>query len=158
MNYNKKRLDESCIMIQVIHNMNVATVDNLVENPCVIFGEFVKSTRLRSNIIARTAASNADMLPSNFSKMEHGVLAPPRDASKQKKLLAAIGIQSGTEEAMRFFDLAGAATGAVPVDLVDIISEDEARPLLLRTIDNKRLTETEVKKLIDIVRGIKRDG
>jgi transcriptional regulator with XRE-family HTH domain len=123
-------------------------------NACVIFGELVKSTRLRHRIIARDAALNAGMLPSNFSKLEHGAFGPPRNAAKQKMLAAAIGLQSGTDEAAQFFDIASKATGEIPIDLADIISEDEARPLLLRTIDNKRLTEADVKRLIEIVRGI----
>jgi transcriptional regulator with XRE-family HTH domain len=124
------------------------------KNLCVIFGEFVKSTRLQNKIIAREAAQNAGMLPSNFSKIEHGALAPVQDAEKQKKLAAAIGILPNTETAAQFFDLAGRATRSVPVDLAEIISENDARPLLLRTISSKRLTEEEIKKLIEIVRGI----
>lgn len=126
----------------------------LSQNECVIFGGFVKSIRLNGNIIARDAALNASMLPSNFSKLEHGALAPPRDPGKQKRLAAAIGIQPGTDSANRFFDLAGKATRSTPVDLAEIISEDDARPLLLRTIGNKRLSEEEIKKLIEIVRGM----
>jgi transcriptional regulator with XRE-family HTH domain len=138
--------------------MRMKTEREISENECVIFGGFVKSTRLKQNIIAREAALNAGMLPSNFSKIEHGVLPPPRDAAKQKRLAAAIGVQPGTATADQFFDLAGKATGSVPVDLADIISEDEARPLLLRTIENKRLTEADIKRLIEIVRGIRREG
>jgi transcriptional regulator with XRE-family HTH domain len=125
------------------------------ENACIIFGQFVKATRLKNSIIARDAALNAGLLPSNFSKLEHGALAPARDPSQQKLLAAAIGIQAETSAAAEFYDLAGKATNSVPVDLADILSENDARPLLLRTIGNKRLTEDEIKKLIEIVRGIR---
>jgi transcriptional regulator with XRE-family HTH domain len=134
------------------------SVNRNSDNACVIFGDFVKSTRLQNRIIARDAAASAGMLPSNFSKMEHGVLRPPLDAEKQKTLAVSVGIALGSDKAGRFFDLAGKATGSVPIDLADIISEDEARPLLLRTIDNKRLTEADIKRLIEIVRGINHEG
>jgi transcriptional regulator with XRE-family HTH domain len=127
---------------------------DLSNNACVIFGGFVKSVRLHNNIIGREAASNAGMLPSNFSKLEHGALAPAQDPLKQKKLAAAVGIKEGTEEANMFFDLAGKATGSIPVDLADIISREEALPLLLRTIGNKRLGHKEIEKLVSMVREI----
>jgi transcriptional regulator with XRE-family HTH domain len=121
-------------------------------NACVIFGDFVKSTRLQNNIIARDAASNAGMLPSNFSKMEHGALRPPMDPEKQKRLAVSIGIALGSDEASRFFDLAGSATASIPADLADIISREEALPLLLRTIGNKRLGQSEIERLVSLVR------
>ena len=122
------------------------------ENACVIFGGFVKSIRLQNGILAREAASNAGMLPSNFSKIEHGALAPPQDAEKQQKLAIAVGITPGTELAAKFFDLAGKASRTIAVDLADIISRNEALPLLLRTISNTRLGTEQIEKLVAIVR------
>lgn len=92
------------------------------------------------------------MLPSNFSKLEHGVLNPPKDAPKQKHLAAAIGVTLGSENETVFFDLAAKANKATPVDLADIISKDDAVPLLLRTIGNKRLSKRDIERLIEIVR------
>jgi transcriptional regulator with XRE-family HTH domain len=127
---------------------------DISNNACVIFGGFIRTTRLQNGIIARDAALNSGILPSNFSKLEHGVLNPPADGNKQKQLAKAVGIMPQTPEAAKFFDLAGKANRAVPVDLADVISEDDARPLLLRTIGNKRLTEDQIKRLIEIVRGM----
>jgi hypothetical protein len=107
---------------------------------------------LQNHIIARDAASNAGMLPSNFSKMEHGALRPPMDAAKQKSLATSIGIALGSDAAARFFDLAGKATASTPADLADIISREEALPLLLRTIGNKRLGQREIERLVSLVR------
>jgi len=124
-------------------------------NECLEFGAFVKTKRLANGITAREASQAAGILPSNFSKLEHGVLRPPSDVERQKKLAAAIGLEFGTENANQFFDLAGKANKAIPADLAEIISEDGARPLLLRTIGNKRLTEDEIRQLIEIVRGLR---
>lgn len=122
-------------------------------NDCVKFGGFVKSVRLANQITAREASQGAGMLPSNFSKLEHGALKPPQDGLKQKHLAGAIGIQLGTEEETQFFDLAAKANNAIPVDLADIISKEDAVPLLLRTIGNKRLSKSDIERLIEIVRG-----
>ncbi len=128
---------------------------NESKNDCIEFGKFIKTIRLQNGIIAREAAIRAGILPSNFSKLEHGALRPPSDVERQKKLASAIGVEMGTEPAAQFFDLAGKANKAIPADLAEIISEDDARPLLLRTIGNKRLTEDEIRQLIEIVRGLR---
>jgi transcriptional regulator with XRE-family HTH domain len=122
-------------------------------NANVTFGEFVKSTRLENGITAREASQAAEILPSNFSKLEHGVLNPPQDPEKQKQLANAIGISPESEKEVQFFDLAAKANASMPVDLADIISRDEALPLLLRTIGNKRLGKAEIERLVEIVRG-----
>jgi transcriptional regulator with XRE-family HTH domain len=121
------------------------------QNPAVAFGDFVRETRMKNGLTGRDSARKADMLPSNFSKLEHGVLLPPRDAERQRQLACAIGIVPDAPEARQFFDLAGAATNAVPLDLADIISKSETIPLLLRTIGNKRLTEKEIEALVELV-------
>jgi len=122
-------------------------------NECVKFGEFVRNTRLANAITGRDASQAAGLLPSNFSKLEHGVLRPPKDAEKQKTLASAIGIVGGSEDEALFFSLAAKANRAVPVDLAEIISREDAMPLLLRTIGSKRLGKAEIERLIEIVRG-----
>ena len=97
-------------------------------NDCATFGGFVKTVRLANGITAREASQCAEMLPSNFSKLEHGVLNPPKDAIKQKKLANAVGVKLGTATEIEFFDLAAKATNSVPVDIAEIISDDDAVP------------------------------
>ncbi len=108
---------------------------------------------MRAEIPARDAAESAGMLPSNFSKLEHGALNPPQNPDKLRALAAAIGIIEGSADAGSFFDLAARANSSTPVDLADVISRNEALPLLLRTIGNKRLTNEEIERLVAIVRG-----
>jgi transcriptional regulator with XRE-family HTH domain len=122
-------------------------------NDCMTFGNFVKAVRLANGITARDSSQGAGMLPSNFSKLEHGALKPPQDGSKQKQLADAIGIKFGTSQETEFFDLAAKANNAIPADLADIISKEDAVPLLLRTIGNKRLNKSDIERLIEIVRG-----
>lgn len=122
-------------------------------NPSVEFGDFIRNHRKARSITGRSAAHNADMLPSNFSKIEHGILNPPQDPTKLKKLAVAVGIdlEIDTEAAAKFFDLAAKANESTPVDIAEIISRDEAVPLLLRTIGNKRLTKSEIDQIVSIV-------
>jgi transcriptional regulator with XRE-family HTH domain len=121
-------------------------------NDCATFGSFVKKTRLANGITARNASQNAGMLPSNFSKLEHGAFAPSREPAKQRQLAASIGLMPESHEENEFFDLAAKAAKSIPVDIADIISKEDAMPLLLRTIGNKRLTKADIERLIEIVR------
>jgi transcriptional regulator with XRE-family HTH domain len=151
-------IDCCCNLIQVL-SMTTTTMVESAEaettiNVCVKFGKFIKTLRLSRNATARDVASAAEMLPSNFSKIEHGVLRPPQDASKQRLLAAALGIAAGSPDEEAFFDLAAAAVGGVPADIADIISREEALPLLLRTIGNKRLGKEDIEKLVALVRGL----
>ena len=123
------------------------------KNECVEFGKFLRKARLERGISARDVAEAVNMLPSNFSKLEHGALMPPKDNARLRAMASAISIQASSEEEGQFFDKAAKATNSVPVDLAEIISRDDAMPLLLRTIGNKRLTRAEIDRLIAIVRG-----
>lgn len=123
--------------------------------PSIEFGQFIRKTRLAANITGRAAAESAGMLPSNFSKLEHGALNPPQDTAKLKQLALAIGIAGASAEESTFFDLAAKSNNSTPVDLAEIISREDALPLLLRTIGNKRLSSVEIERLTEIVRGKK---
>jgi len=121
----------------------------------VKFGKFIKKARLSNGRTAREVSEAIGMLPSNFSKLEHGALNAPRNAAVQRQLAAAIGIKPGSGAESEFFDLAAKATSIVstPLDIAEIISHDDALPLLLRTIGNKRLGKAEIERLVEIVRG-----
>jgi transcriptional regulator with XRE-family HTH domain len=121
--------------------------------PCVAFGDFIRSKRVANGITARQASQMAGMLPSNFSKLEHGALAPPREPGKLNAIAQAIGIKEADEAA--FFDLAAKANNSTPADIADIITRNDALPLLLRTIGNKRLSKDQIDRLVEIVRGRK---
>ncbi|MCX6923484.1 MAG: helix-turn-helix transcriptional regulator [Verrucomicrobia bacterium] len=123
-------------------------------NHCIEFGDFIRSKRVANRITAREASQMAGMLPSNFSKLEHGALAPPREPNKLSAVAQAIGVK-GTADEATFFDLAAKANNSVPADIADIITRNDALPLLLRTIGNKRLSKEQIDRLVEIVRGRK---
>jgi transcriptional regulator with XRE-family HTH domain len=124
------------------------------ENHCIQFGNLIRSKRVANRITAREASQMAGMLPSNFSKLEHGALAAPKEPSRLKAIAQAIGIK-GPEDGAEFFDLAARANNSVPADIADIITRNDALPLLLRTIGNKRLSKEQIDRLVEIVRGRK---
>lgn len=113
------------------------------------FGEYLKMLRLNAGYGLRKFASLIEMPASNLSAIEHG----RRSMSKDKLFLVAdvLGLENGTEEWNRLFDLSTQTT-QLPADVEQIAGRGFI-PALLRTIDNKQLTEADIKKLIEEIQG-----
>lgn len=92
------------------------------------------------------------MQPSNLSSLEHGLLKPTQDSAKLKCLATALRLELGTADFGVFADLAAKANNSVPVDIAELISEDEAVPLLLRSLGNKKLTRVDIARIVALVR------
>jgi len=122
-------------------------------NAVVAFGEFLREQRKKVGLTSRKAALQSGMQPSNYCRIENGTLNPPQENGRLKAIFNALELKGGSEEATRFYDLAAKANDAVPLDIAEIISRDEAVPLMLRTIGNRRLSESEIQGIIELIRG-----
>jgi transcriptional regulator with XRE-family HTH domain len=125
--------------------------ENDTPNAVVAFGEFLRDSRKKLGLPSRTVAVKAGMQPSNYCRLENGSLKPPQDREKLKLLLKALDLSGDPVSRAEFFDLAAKANDDVPQDLADIITRNEAVPMVLRTIENRRLTKDQVEKLLDLV-------
>lgn len=124
----------------------------ITDNPVAQFGAFVRARRLSHGLTARALAELAGMQPSNLCNLEHGLLKPSQDANKLKCLAGALRLEVGTPDFATFADLAAKANNSVPVDIAELISEDEAIPLLLRSIGNRKLTQADIARIVEMVR------
>ena len=122
-------------------------------NAAAAFGTFIRERRLSLKLTARDVASQADLQPSNLCNLEHGVTLPSKDPLRLKSLATALRFKRGTGESQDFFDKAARATKSIPVDIADIISENEAAPIMLRSIGNRRLSKTDIARIVALVRG-----
>ena len=129
----------------------MSTTDH-TQNAAVRFGAFVRARRKEIGVTAREVATAIGMQPSNFSNMEHGVLKPPQEAGKLTSLAQALQLTS-QQQRKKLFDMAAKATKSIPVDIAEIISSQDAIPVLLRTIGNRKLTTEELQKIVNIVHG-----
>ncbi len=108
------------------------------------FGALLKELRLREGYGLRRFAGLIEMPASNLSAIEHGRRSMPED----KMMLAAevLGLSRGTAEWDRFFDL-GRQTGQLPADIQQVAKRNFV-PAVLRTIDNRQLSDAEIQRLI----------
>jgi transcriptional regulator with XRE-family HTH domain len=114
----------------------------------VPFGHLLKEFRLAVGLGQAQFAEMIGMKPSNLSAIEHGRRNPPDDVERLREIALALGLEDASEEWTRFFDSAAASrTGELPADVRHMAGRTLV-PVLLRTIDDKQLSDEELSRLI----------
>ncbi len=117
------------------------------------FGEFFKAKRQALSLTLREFCLKHKFDPGNLSRLERGVLAPPHDREVLEKYAKALALKPGTDDWYTFFDLAAAAKGRLPEELLEDQELVAKLPLVFRTLRGKRLTEQQLSELIKKIRG-----
>jgi transcriptional regulator with XRE-family HTH domain len=117
------------------------------------FGEFFKAKRQALGLTLREFCLNHKFDPGNMSRMERGLLAPPQDREVLEKYAKALELKSGSDDWYTFFDLAAAAKGRLPEELLEDKEVVAKLPLVFRTLRGKRLTEQQLSELVKTIRG-----
>ncbi|MEI8189410.1 MAG: helix-turn-helix transcriptional regulator [candidate division NC10 bacterium] len=116
------------------------------------FGEYLRACRLKAGMGLRTFAEASGMKPSNVSAIEYGRQAPPQSEAVLRRLADALGLPAASEERRRLADLAVKhKPGTLPPDVAAFAGRTAGIPVLLRTIENKRLTKADLKRLAEYV-------
>jgi len=114
------------------------------------FGAHFKETRIGLGLTLRQFCGKHSIDPGNLSKIERGVLPPPKDEIL-KKYAHYLKLKEASDEWYEFFDLAAAESGRLPKDLRE--KEIVARmPMLFRTLRGKKLSKDKLDKLIKLIR------
>ncbi|MCP4364305.1 MAG: helix-turn-helix transcriptional regulator [Planctomycetes bacterium] len=116
------------------------------------FGEYLRQLRLKANYGLRSFATAIEMQPSNLCNIEYGRTAPPQGEETLKLIATTLGLEPGSKEWKKLFDLAVKhKDGALPADVVKYGGTTPGIPVLLRTIENKKLSKKELEELTDYV-------
>jgi len=117
-----------------------------------IFGEYLRACRLRAGYGLRVFAEAIEMQPSNLSNVEHGRIPPPQDLGTLTRIAEALGFPEGSKERERLFDLAVAAKRQkLPADVAAFAAKTPGIPVILRTIQNRRLSKKEIEDLTQYI-------
>lgn len=108
-------------------------------------GALLKRLRINAGFGLRQFAEMVEVQPSNWSAIEHGRRPLPEDRDKLMQIADILGLVSAEDRA-EFFD-AATRTGQLPAD-VQHLSDRKLVPALLRTIDNRNLSDSEIQALI----------
>ncbi len=120
------------------------------------FGRFFESLRQRNGLTLREFCKKAGADPANISRMERGVMPPPKRGEILERYAVALGIESGSDDWYEFFDLAAANQGTVPKDLMTDSELVKALPLFFRTLRGEKPTPEEMRRVAEKIRTIGR--
>jgi transcriptional regulator with XRE-family HTH domain len=112
----------------------------------------MKMRRAELRLSLRAFAERAGMDPGNASRLERGRMAPPEGTEVLARIATALELKEGTREYERLMDVAAAAKGRVPQDLLTDQEVAARLPILFRTLRSKPLNGEQLEKLIDSIR------
>ncbi|MCX7044897.1 MAG: helix-turn-helix transcriptional regulator [Candidatus Sumerlaeota bacterium] len=117
-----------------------------------MFGDFIKKRRLELNLSLRAFCLKTGEDPSNWSKMERGILGPPEDYTRLLQIARNLEFEDGSEDSRHLFDLASADRGRIPPDIMNEAELVANLPAVFRTMRGESPTEEELIRLAEIFR------
>ncbi len=119
----------------------------------ISFGVYLRKLRLEKGYGLRSFAKKVGWLPSNLSHLETGRINPPREKGVLYRIAKELGLKKNSKEWNNFFDLAAAdMPERLPVDIAEYMNDQSLAPVMLRTVANKKLTKSQIKKLIEDIK------
>ena len=83
-----------------------------------IFGEFFKARRQALGLTLREFCLQHKLDPGNISRLERGLLPPPRDGNRLAEYAKCLGLKKGNGAWHAFFDLAAVSKGRIPAEMM----------------------------------------
>lgn len=117
-----------------------------------LFGDFVKNRRKELNLTLRSFCLEVGVDPGNFSKIERGILPPPKDRETLEKWAKVLQLEE-PEKSREFHDLAAIGKGRIPEDVMSDRELAQALPLIFRTIRGDKITDEQFEKMKKLVKG-----
>ena len=115
------------------------------------FGDYAKDKRIAAGLTLRSFCRDAAIDPSNWSKIERGILPPPDEADFLARGAGALALENG--EKAEWADLAAIARGQIPADLKeeDLLAK---MPAFFRAIRGQEYTPEDFEKLLNGVKNL----
>ena len=116
------------------------------------FGSYFEQLRQEQGLTLRMFCKKAACDPANISRMERGLISPPKAREILEKYAEALNLVEGSSEWYKFFDLAAADHGIVPQDIMADAELVKVLPAFFRTLRGQKPTEEEMIKLAEKMR------
>jgi len=115
------------------------------------FGVKLRNLRLDRSLSIRELCKTTGYDPSNWSKIERGVLPPPIRKNILIRWAKALGLVL-KDEIREFIDIAQLSQGIVPEDLQNDKNLIKTLPAFFRTIRNEKPSKEEIDELIKLLK------
>ena len=116
------------------------------------FGKFVKELRAEKRLGLREFCLKFGHDPSNWSKVERGVLIPPKNTEILEEWAKQLGLKKGEDKWHEFFDLAFVAQGKLPNDILSDEELVQKLPIFFRTLRGQKPTREELESVVKLLR------
>ena len=116
-----------------------------------MFGSYIKELRAKQRLGLREFCIEHGHDPSNWSKIEREVAAPPRDEETLRTWAKQLGLKEESDDWRKFFDCAAVDAGRIP----DYVLKDEQLvaqlPVFFRTLSGQKPSREDLGKLLEII-------
>jgi transcriptional regulator with XRE-family HTH domain len=122
------------------------------------FRDWLKNKRLEQGLSLRAFCKKNNEDPSNWSKLERGVLKPPKQILRLEEIASYLNIEKDSEEWKYFCNLANASRGIIPEDLRTKPSVISSLPLLydaFRLMSKGNLKSSDKRILDNLLNSFK---
>ncbi len=116
-----------------------------------MFGTFVKELRARQRLGLREFCQQYGHDPSNWSKIERELLAPPRDQATLRLWAKQLGLKEGSPDWLKFFDYAAVDAGRIPDDLLRDKQLVARLPAFFRALAGQKPSREDLQALLEII-------
>jgi transcriptional regulator with XRE-family HTH domain len=116
------------------------------------FGEYAKKKRLGLGISLRQFCRDNNLDWAYISRVERGVLAPPKSREVQERYARALKLEEGSEDWQTFVDLAAICAGNIPERIMSDKELVAKLPLIFRTIHGQELSPERLRQLAETIR------
>lgn len=117
------------------------------------FGKILKELRITRELSLREICKLANYDPSNWSKIERGVISPPAEEKMLLRWAHILGLGQKKKELREFIDEAQTAQGIIPKDIMTYQNAVKALPAFFRTLRNEKPTKEEIDNLIRLIKN-----
>lgn len=122
-----------------------------------MIGDWLREKRKAAGLGLRKFAILIGDLPSNVCNIENGRRKAWQNEEKLRKVASVLGFQEYDEDWDTLFGMAR-RPNQPPADIAASFEKNEYLPTLMRTIQERQLTEEEIKKVINYVEKNFRKG
>ena len=117
-----------------------------------MFGKFVKQIRIAKQIGLREFCVATGIDPSNWSKIERGIISPPQDRQVLDRVASILAIGDDQDRMELLFAYAAIDAGKIPEPVMRDAELLKRLPLFFRTAGGKKPTPEELERLAEIIR------
>lgn len=116
------------------------------------FGKLLKDYRNKKELSLREVCKLVSYDPSNWSKIERGLMSAPIDDKVLSLWAKTLGLVKKSDDYNNFIDEAHISQGIIPADISANDNIVEYLPAFFRTLRNKKPTKKEIDDLIKLIK------